>query len=81
MRFVNKPLVEQKSQCQYNIYKKHTNMKKYIFALIAVTSIVMVACHGTASNEATERTVTDSTLVDSTAIAVDTSAVKTDSLK
>ena len=56
-------------------------MKKYTFALIAVTSIVMVACHGTASNEATERAVTDSTLVDSTAIAVDTSAVKTDSLK
>ena len=56
-------------------------MKKYILALIAVTSIIMVACHGKASSEATERTVTDSTLVDSTAIAVDTAAVKTDSLK
>jgi hypothetical protein len=56
-------------------------MKKYILSLIAVTSIVMVACHGNASSEATERTVTDSTLVDSTAIAVDTAAVKTDSLK
>jgi hypothetical protein len=61
--------------------QKYTNMKKCILSLIAVTSIVMVACHGKASSEAIERTVTDSTLVDSTAIAVDTAAVKTDSLK
>lgn len=44
-------------------------MKKVIFALFA--SAMLVACGGTASNEAS----TDSTSVDSSAVVTDTTAV------